>query len=325
MDEVLVVGRVKPEGLAILEARPGVAVRVVDEHAPEAIRTAAAAATAILVRTAPIGADVIAAATRLRVVSRHGVGYDNVDLAALNARRIPLAIAANANRVSVAEHTMAMLLTLAKAAVAHDAAVRAGDWAIRNRFLAFELMGRRLLLLGYGRIGREVAIRARAFGMSVAVHDPFVAAAALAEFGCLPAPDLNAALAEADAVSLHLPLNDATRHIIDARRLALMRPTAILLNTARGGLVDEAALAAALEGGRLRGAGIDVFADEPPRPDNPLLAARNALLSPHNAGVTDESMVRMATEAAANILDVLDGRLDPGVIVNLAAIGGARP
>jgi D-3-phosphoglycerate dehydrogenase len=218
-----------------------------------------------------------------------------------------------------------MLLTLAKAAVAHDAAVRAGDWAIRNRFLAFELMGRRLLLLGYGRIGREVAIRARAFGMSVAVHDPFVAAAALAEFGCLPAPDLNAALAEADAVSLHLPLNDATRHIIDARRLALMRPTAILLNTARGGLVDEAALAAALEGGRLRGAGIDVFADEPPRPDNPLLAARNALLSPHNAGVTDESMVRMATEAAANILDVLDGRLDPGVIVNLAAIGGARP
>ena len=325
MDEVLVVGRVKPEGMAILEARPGLVVRVVDESDPRAIRAAAATATAILVRTAPIGAEVIDAATRLRVVSRHGVGYDNVDVAALNARRIPLAISANANRVSVAEHTMAMLLTMAKAALVHDAAVRGGDWAIRNRFLAFELMGRRLLLLGYGRIGREVAIRARAFGMSVAVHDPFVDAAALAEFGCIQAGDLDAAIGEADAVSLHLPLSDATRHIIDARRLALMRPTAIVLNTARGGLIDEAALARALDSGRLRGAGIDVFADEPPKPDNPLLAAKNALLSPHNAGVTDESMVRMATEAASNILDVLDGRLDPGVIVNLAAIGGSPP
>jgi D-3-phosphoglycerate dehydrogenase len=325
MDEVLVVGRVKPEGMAILEARPGLAVRVVDESDPRAIRAAAATATAILVRTAPIGAEVIDAATGLRVVSRHGVGYDNVDVAALNARRIPLAISANANRVSVAEHTMAMLLTIAKAALVHDAAVRGGDWAIRNRFLAFELMGRRLLLLGYGRIGREVAIRARAFGMSVAVHDPFVDAAALAEFGCIQAGDLDTAIGEADAVSLHLPLSDATRHIIDARRLALMRPTAIVLNTARGGLIDEAALARALDSGRLRGAGIDVFADEPPKPDNPLLAAKNALLSPHNAGVTDESMVRMATEAASNILDVLDGRLDPGVIVNLAAIGGSPP
>lgn len=323
MTEVMVVGRVKPEGMAILEAKDGLTVRLVEESDPAAILAAAATATAILVRTAPIGADVITAAPGLRIVSRHGVGYDNVDVPALNARRIPLAIAANANKVSVAEHTMAMLLTLAKACLPHDAAVRSGNWSIRNQFLAFELLGKQLLLVGFGRVGREVAKRARAFGMTVVVHDPFVDAAILDEFGCSAALDLDRALADADAVSLHLPLSETTRHIIDARRLALMRRSAILVNTARGGLVDEHALASALAGGHLRGAGIDVFADEPPKPDNPLLTSANALLSPHNAGVTDESMVRMASEAATNILDVLDGRLDPGVIVNLAEIGEA--
>jgi len=320
MVEILVVGRIKPEGLAILAARPGIELRALDGDDPAAVLAAAATAAAILVRTTPIDADVIAAAPKLRVVSRHGVGYDNVDLAALNARGIPLAIAADANRISVAEHALAMLLALAKAAVPHDAAVRAGNWAIRNEFRAFEIFGKRLLLVGFGRIGREVASRARAFGMTVAVHDPYVDPAALADLGCQVAPSLDAAIAEADAISLHLPLTEATRHLIDARRLAQMKPGAILINTARGGLIDEAALAAALAAGRLRGAGIDVFAAEPPRPDNPLLAAPNALLSPHNAGVTDESMVRMATEAAQNILDVLDGELDPGVIVNLDAV-----
>ena len=321
MAEILVVGRIAPEGMAILEARSDHDVRVVVDNDPGAIVAAAGTANAILVRTTPIGADVIEAATGLRVVSRHGVGYDNVDVRALNARGIPLAIAANANRISVAEHTMAMLLTLAKAAVPHDAAVRAGNWAIRSDVLAFEIFGKRLLLVGFGRIGREVALRARAFGMTVVVHDPFVDPAALAELGCSAAVDLDAAIAEADVISLHLPLDETTRHVIDARRLALMRPSAILLNTARGGLVDEAALAAALASGKLRGAGIDVFADEPPAPDNPLLIQKTALLSPHNAGVTVESMVNMATEAATNCLDVLDGRLDPAVIVNLDAVG----
>ena len=320
MAEILVVGRIVPEGMAILEARPEHDVRVVVDDDQGAILAAARTANAILVRTTPIGAAVIKAAAGLRVVSRHGVGYDNVDVHALNARGIPLAIAANANRISVAEHTMAMLLTLAKAALSHDAAVRAGNWAIRGEVLGFEIFAKRLLLVGFGRIGREVAVRAKAFGMTVAVHDPFVDPAALAALGCSAAADLDAAIAEADAISLHLPLDATTRHVIDARRLALMRPTAILLNTARGGLIDEVALAAALAAGKLRGAGIDVFADEPPEPDNPLLHEKKALLSPHNAGVTAESMVNMATEAATNILDVLDGRLDPAVIVNLDAV-----
>jgi len=328
MGTVLVVGRVKPEGMAILEAA-GLDARVVDERDAAAIRAGAVGVRAILVRTARIDKTTIDAAAELAVVSRHGVGYDNVDLEALNARGIPLAIAVDANKISVAEHAMAMLLTLAKAAFAHDAAVRGGNWALRNEFRAFELLGKRLLLVGFGRIGREVAVRARAFGMTVEVFDPFVDAAALAELGCSRAHDLDAALAAADAISLHLPLTAETRHLIDARRLASLKPRSILLNTARGGLIDEPALAAALHAGRLGGAGIDVFEGEPPHPDNPLLAAPNCLLSPHNAGVTDESMVRMATEAAANLVDVLNGRLDPAVIVNLAAVRiaaeGVRP
>jgi D-3-phosphoglycerate dehydrogenase len=216
-----------------------------------------------------------------------------------------------------------MLLVLAKDGLAHDAAVRAGNWRIRNEVRAFELMGRRLLLVGFGRIGREVAMRARAFGMAVDVHDPFVDPAVLAEAGAESATDLDEALGRADAVSLHLPLSSATRNLIDARRLKLMRPRALLINTARGGLIDEAALARALHDGEIGGAALDVFADEPPAATSPLFAAPRLLLSPHNAGVTDESMVRMATEAAANILAVLDGKLERGVIVNLDAIAAA--
>ena len=323
MADVLVIGTIRPEGLAVLQDRPDIRLRQLDETDRAGLLEAAGTATAILVRTSPLDRAVIDRAPGLKVVSRHGVGYDNVDLEALNERRIPLAIAANANRVSVAEHTLFMMLALAKQAIDHDEGVRGGNWAIRNRFAAFELAGRTLLLLGFGRIGREVALRARAFGMTVEVLDPYVDDADLDACGCIRATGLDAALGRADVVSLHLPLTAATRHVIDAGKLASMRSTALLINTARGGLIDEPALARALGEGHLGGAGIDVFEDEPPRPDNPLLAAPRTLLSPHSAGVTDESMVRMATEAATNILDVLDGRLDPAVIVNHAIVAGS--
>lgn len=322
MREILVIGHVRPEGVAVLEGRDDVRVTVIEEGDRASVLAAVATADAILVRTAAIDAEVIAAAPGLKVVSRHGVGYDNVDVAALNARRIPLALAVNANRVSVAEHAMTFMLTLAKDVAGHDAAVRAGDWASRNRLGSTEIMGKRLLIIGFGRIGRDVAVRAHAFGMAIDVYDPFIDQTIIIEAGCSAIGDLDAALPSADVISVHAPLNETSRGMIDARRLALLRPSAILINTARGGIVDEAALKAALVEGRLRGAGFDVFTDEPPRPDNPLLSAPNILLSPHNAGVTGESTVRMATEAAANILDVLDGRLDPNAIVNLEAITG---
>jgi D-3-phosphoglycerate dehydrogenase len=273
-------------------------------------------ADAVVVRTNPVTAAMIDAAPSLKVVSRHGVGYDNVDLDALNRRGIPLMLAVNANRVAVAEHAFAMLLELFKHGRTFDAAVRAGDWASRNRLVPLELAGKTLLLLGFGRIGREVARRARAFGMRVLAHDPLLPPETIVEAGCEPAPDLMAALGQADAVSLHLPLGPGTRGLIGRERLRAMRRDAVLVNTARGGLVDEAALAEALREGRIRAAALDVLADEPPPADHPLLGLDSCLLSPHVAGTTAEAMVRMAEESVANALAGLEGRLDPAVVVN---------
>ena len=191
----------------------------------------------------------------------------------------------------------------------------AGPWNFRNSLAAREIDGKTLLILGYGRIGREVARRAAAFGMRILVHDPFLAASAIAA-PAEPAADLDAALAEADAVSLHLPLTPESRHIIDAARLARMKPSAVLISTARGGLIDEAALVEALRAKRLAAAGLDVFAEEPPPADHPLLGLDNVVLSPHSASLTQESAMRMSMVAAQNCLDGLDGKLDPSLVVN---------
>ena len=321
MADVLVIGTIRPEGLAVFEGRRDIRLTKLAETDRAGLLDAAGRASAILVRTSRVDRAVIEAAPGLKVVSRHGVGYDNVDLAALNARRIPLAVAASANMISVAEHAIFMMLELAKAGRAHDRAVRADEWTpIRKRVLAFEPYERRLLIVGLGRIGRQVARRAQGFGMRTVAIDPHVAEGVFAAHGCERVEDLDRGLAEADIVSLHLPLSEATRNLIDGRRLGLMKPDALLINTARGGLIDEQALARALRDGTIGGAGIDVLEAEPPPADHPLFGLENVLLSPHNAGVTTQSMKRMGSEAAANIAAVLDGRLDPAVIVNHAEV-----
>jgi D-3-phosphoglycerate dehydrogenase len=319
---VAVVGRIHASALELLRTRPDVTCEEVDEHSPAAILAAMPRSHGVIVRTAPVTAAMIEAAPVLRAVSKHGVGWDNIDGAALARRGIPLTIAATANMVAVAEHALFMMLELLKLGREHDRAVRAGDWNVRNRFAAGELFLKRLLLLGFGRVGREVARRALAFGMTVEVHDPYVDPAAVHGEGCAPATELGTALAEADVVSLHLPLTAETRAIIGRDALRRMRPEAILINTARGGLVDESALADALRAGQLRGAGLDVFEREPPSGDDPLLAAPNLLLSPHCAGVTHEAAIRMGRESVLNLLAAFDGRLDPEVVVNGVQIGG---
>lgn len=316
MAVVTVVGRVHEEGLASLRARSDLTLRVLTEPTPATILAAMPDTVAILARTQPIDASAIAAAPGLRIVSRHGVGFDNVDVAALSRRGIPLAVAGTANMVAVAEHALWMMLELVKRGRRVDAETRRGDWSARSRPVSSELYGKTLLVVGFGRIGSRVAARARAFEIRVLVVDPYVAPERIRAAGCEPVPSLAAGLAEADIVSLHCPLASDTRHLIDASAMAAMRPGALLVNTARGGLVDEAALATALRDGRLAGAGIDVFEDEPAAASHPLMALPNALLSPHNAGVTVESAVRMAIESAENILAALDGRLDPSMVVN---------
>ena len=264
-------------------------------------------------------AAVINAAPRLKIVSRHGVGFDAVDIAALNKRGIPLAVVGDVNSQSVAEHTMMLILSLAKRTLTYDAKTRRSEWNYRNSFDATELAGKTLLLVGFGRIGRSVAKLAEAFGMEVLVHDPFVDETTIRSTGAIPAPDMNSALAQADVISVHIPLS-AGGALIGAPELAKLKPTAVVVNTARGGLIDEEALATALEEGRLAGAGLDVFTAEPPQRDHRLFGNDRVILSPHSAGLTLESAIRMSESAVQNILDFFAGSLDPKLVVNAASV-----
>jgi D-3-phosphoglycerate dehydrogenase / 2-oxoglutarate reductase len=315
MGHVLVLGRIHDAGMNILKAG-GVSSELLAMPTAEAILAKAPEADAILIRTSPLPAAIIDAAPHLKVVSRHGVGYDNIDVAACTRRRVPVTVVGDVNSVPVAEHAMMLMLALAKQTVAHDRAMREGNWAIRDAFGMTELSGKSVLVMGFGRIGKAVAKRAAAFDMQVHVFDPYVSDNVVAAMGYQPERELAAALPKADYVSVHMPLSPETRGMMDAKALVRLKPSATVICTARGGIVDEAALADALTSGRLRGAGLDVFEQEPPPDDLPLLKLDNVVLSPHNAGLTAESAVRMSTVAAQNCLDALAGKLNPDLVVN---------
>lgn len=316
MKNILILGRIHEAGLDILRARSGISFEIMANPAEPDILTLAPVADAIIVRTTKLTAAAIDAAPKLKIVSRHGVGYDNVDMAALDRRGIPLTLVGNVNALSVAEHTLFMMLTIAKEAIAYDRATRDGNWKLRDSFGATELAGKTLLLLGFGRIGREVARRAQPFGMTVLAYDPYVRDAAMYAARVQPVPKLEDAIPVADFISVHLPMTPETKGIIGAQQFAAMKKTAIVISTARGGLVDEAALVNALRSGQIRAAGLDVFVDEPPAADNPLLKLDNVLLSPHTAGLTEECAMRMAEVSARNALAGLDGNVDPELVVN---------
>lgn len=319
MPHVLVAGLIHEHGLDVLRRTPGLTFRLVEQVSTDAYAPFVAEADAILIRTQPLPAELIAKAQRLAIVSRHGVGYDAVDVAALNARKIPLTIVGDVNSRAVAEHTLMLLLAAARRTVAHDAAIRDGRWNERNRFDAVELDGKELLVLGFGRIGRRVAELARAFGMVVHAYDPFLAPEVIAANGATPATGLMEGLASADYVSLHLPA-DPQGPVIGAAQLAAMKPSAILVNAARGELVDEVALDRALHDGKLRHAALDVFRSEPPAAGNPLLSNTRTTLSPHNAGLTQECAARMGAVSAQNIVDFFAGKLNPALVVNREAV-----
>jgi len=243
----------------------------------------------------------------MQVVTRIGVGFDAVDVPALSRRKVPLMVAGTANSPSVAEHALFMMLTLAKRATEMHSLVRDNKWADRLGMLPYDLFGKTVLIVGFGRIGTRTAKRCLAMEMNVLVFDPYKGAADIKAAGCEPVTDLDAALPRADFLTIHCPKNPETVGMFNADRLKRMKPTAYLINTARGGIVDEAALHAALTSGKLAGAGLDVFAQEPPPAGQPLLALPNVITAPHVAGVTVEAVDRMSEQTARNILSVLDG------------------
>src|SRR5215204_2375790 len=256
----------------------------------------------------PFGAPELGMAPRMRAVARIGVGFDTVDVPALTAKRIPLMTVGIANSPSVAEQAFSLMFHLAKNNAKHDAFVRAGTWREQMTAFPLDFMDKTLLIVGFGRIGTRVAKRALAFEMRVLVYDPYVPAATIRAAGCEPVGDLDAAIPQADFITIHCPKNPETINLFDARRLARMKPSAYIVNTARGGIINEQALHDALAASKIAGAGIDVFEKEPAPLDHPLLKLPNVVLAPHMAGVTKESMDRMAVAAVRNILSVLDGQ-----------------
>jgi D-3-phosphoglycerate dehydrogenase / 2-oxoglutarate reductase len=318
MPNVLVAGKIHPSGLDLLRSG-GMSIDYVEEVSAASYLPFIDRADAVLIRTQPMPASAIEQASRLSIVSRHGVGYDAVDVEALNRRDIPLAVVGDVNSRPVAEHAMLLLLASAKRLLRYDAAVRTAGLDYRNSLEASELDGKTLLIIGFGRIGRLVAAMARPFGVTSIAFDPFQSAEAVAAAGVEPVRDLATALGQADFVTIHAP-KTGTRPLIGASELALMKPGAIIVNTSRGGIVEEAALAEALHAGTIAGAGLDVFELEPPSPDDALLGEDRIVLTPHSASLTRECAARMSIAAAKNILDFFAGRLDPALVVNRAAI-----
>jgi D-3-phosphoglycerate dehydrogenase len=267
------------------------------------------------------GEPELEAAQDMRVVARIGVGYDSVDVTALSRRKVPLMVAGTANSPSVAEQALFMMLTLAKRGVELHALVKGGRWSTRLGLLPFDLFGKTVLIVGFGRIGTRTAKRCLAMEMNVLVYDPYQPVAEIKAAGCEPVPDLDAALPRADFVTIHCPKTSETIGMFDAARLARMKPSAYLVNTARGGIVVEAALHDALVSGKLAGAGLDVFEQEPPPPGHALFELPNVIIAPHVAGVTREALERMGEQTARNMLSVLDGEPIRQNVINPDVLG----
>lgn len=304
MDVIMTSPRLAAEAVALLEAA-GARIHYMAPF-PKADAVAALArdvgAVAILSRQGPVDRAVMQAAPCLRIVARHGVGVDDVDVAEAARRGIVVTRAPGSNTQAVAEHTLAMILALAKRLPALSAQVAAGEWR-RGSDKVRDIAGLRLGLLGFGAIAQAVAPLAQAFGMQVAALGRSSLAGSVTAVADLPA-----LLARSDVLSLHLPYSPATRHIIGRAELAALPEGAIVINTARGGLIDEAALLEALESGHVSGAGLDVFQDEPPASAHPLRGHPAVIATPHVAGVTDGSLVNMGVMAAECIVAVLTGR-----------------
>ncbi len=315
MKNVLILGKIHDGGVDLLKSEDGLSITQLGDHAPD-LADHLGTADAIIVRMTKIGAAEIAAAPGLKIVARHGVGYDTVDVEALTAKGIPLTLVGNVNAVAVAEHTLALMLALAKRILRYDAATRAGNFDIRNTFSLSELYEKTVLVVGFGRIGQETARRCAAFGMKVIVADPFVAEATVTAEGYGYTKDFHDVLAAADYLTLHVPKSPQTDHMIGAEELAAMKPGACLINASRGGMVDEQALYEQLSSGHLGGAGLDVFELEPPAAGHPLFALDTVVISPHCAAFTEECARRMAVACAKSVLAALGGTLTAELVVN---------
>ena len=320
MKRVLVTEHMHEAGYDVLKAHKDIEIVHIPDIERETLKSAIKDVHGIVLRSAKLDADILQHATSLQIVSRHGVGCDNIDVAHLTNRGIPVAIAAGANARSVAEHTLGFMIAAAREFAILNDDVKAGRWADRNNYRAKDLRGAKVLIVGFGRIGRLVAPLCKAFGMDVVVADIALDQKLAESMGCRGVEDFRPELADTDFLTLHVPLDDTTRHLISERELAALKLGAIVINCARGGIVDEDALLAALESNHIRATAIDVMSEEPPRADHPLIARKDVLMSPHNGAAAMSAAIAMAEVAAQNVVDLFAGDLKDEMTFNLKGL-----
>lgn len=327
MARILVSDPIAQAGIEVLRKVGEVDVRTGLPH--EQLIACIGAYDALVVRSeTKVTAEVIQAAQRLRIIGRAGVGVDNIDVAAATQRGIIVVNSPEGNTIAAAELTIAMLMALARNIPQADRSLRAGEWK-RSKFVGTEVYRKTLGVIGLGKIGREVARLAKGLGMTVIAHDPFTPTEIAERLG-ITLTDLDSLLAQSDFVTIHTPLNEQTRNMMNATRIAKMKHGARLINCARGGIVDEQALADAIQSGKLAGAAVDVFSREPPSADNPLLSLQQCVVTPHLGASTEEAQVNVAVDVAEQIVSVLRGGparsavnlppIDPEVLQRIAPV-----
>jgi D-3-phosphoglycerate dehydrogenase len=295
-----IVGSIHELGWEVLQSQGHTIIDVKDTSA-ESLKNKLAEVSGIVLRTAQMPNEVIDACPHLQIIGRHGVGYDNVDLNYLNKKKIALGVTGTANAVSVAEHVMTFFLQLTKNIHLSDELTRKGKFQEKGNLPSFyELYQKNVLILGFGRIGQAVAKRCLGFEMNVYVYDPYVSKETIEKMGCRSI-SIEDSLKLADFVSVHLPLNEETRNFINAKSFQEMKDSCVIVNTARGGIINEQDLYQALKDKKLRAAGLDVYEQEPPPSDHPLFDLSNVLLTPHNAALTLECRMRMAVEVCETV------------------------
>ena len=315
--KILVIQNIHQEGINLLKGNSSYEFEIFDEI-NEDLKQKIVDCDAISIRTAKLPNEIISSAKKLQVISRHGVGYDNIDLKSTKEIGATLTITATANAVAVAEHVMFMLLNISKRKDMYDQSVKSGKFNDRNKLpKTIELWGKNILIAGFGRIGQALIKRCLGFEMNVYVYDPYINDEKIKSLGGKKVNDIKEAVKGMDAISLHIPLNDKTKNIINYDLLRSMKKNCIVINAARGGIINEVDLDKALRENLIFGAGLDVFETEPPKSDNPLLKNDKVFLSPHTAAFTEECMIRMGKETIQNIIDFFEKKLDKSKIIKL--------
>ena len=318
MKNILIIQPIDKSGIEILENHSDYNFEIIDGTDLEEIKKKIIECDGISIRTAKLPAEVIRGSKNLKIISRHGVGYDNIDLESAKEKNITISITATANAVAVAEHVMFMLLNISKRKDMYDKTVKSGRFNDRNKLpKTIELWNKNILIMGFGRIGKSLIKRCIGFEMNVYVYDPFVSKEEIESLGGKKIEDLKEGVKKMDALTLHMPLNEKTKNIINYDVLKNMKKNCIIINASRGGIINESDLNKSLNENKIFGAGLDVFDTEPPDNDNPLLKNDKTFLSPHTAAFTEECMVRMGKETIQNIIDFFDKKLEKSKIVKL--------